>query len=279
MAEAGAEEFAEFGAAALDSFQALFEETEHLDHRSNTTHARELLGDLLIDLMHYAHHRGLEFNDILAQANGHYLSEHNSPDVLAIGSTVQLDGPAADEAVLLGHPTRGCVTGLLVPFDGPTEYHVRLLGENISRSIIAADLQPAPPFPNTHTSQGVVTNPLQAEEILLDAMTRIGHADINGIQPQQTDLDDHQVLLDALVSWNGIDERNVTDLLLARVEPRLSTSSPDAASSGAAPSPAQLAARDFPIPLDQGLTEHQPALNAPPARSTAHPDRRPGRPR
>ncbi|GAA1834089.1 hypothetical protein [Actinomadura chokoriensis] len=278
MAEAGAEEFAEFGAAALDSFQALFEETEHLDHRGDDDHARELLGDLLIDLMHYADHRGLEFNDILAQANGYYLSEHHSPDVLAIGSAVQLDGPAADEAVLLGNPSQGCVTGLLVPFDGPTEYYVRFLGENSSRSIIAADLQPAPPFPSTHTSQGTITDPLKAEQILLDIMTRIGHADINGIQPQQTDLDDHRVLLDALVSWNGMDERNVTDLLLARVEPRLSTSSPDAASSGATLSPAQLAARDFPIPLSQGLTEHQPDPNAPPVRPTP-PDRRADRSR
>ncbi len=99
----------------MDAFQALFEETEHLDHRGNNTHARELLGDLLIDLMHYADHRSLEFNDILAQANGYYLSEQNNPDVFAIGTTVQLNGPAADEAILLGAPTRGTVTGLLVP--------------------------------------------------------------------------------------------------------------------------------------------------------------------
>lgn len=258
MAEAGAEEFAEFGAAALDAFQALFEETEHLDHRGNNTHARELLGDLLIDLMHYADHRGLEFNDILAQANGYYLSEHNSPDVFAIGATVQLDGPAADEAILLGAPTRGTVTGLLVPHDGPTEYDIRLLGQTSSRTIIAADLEPAPPFPTTSTTQGLINNPLRAEETLVETMTRIARADLAGLPPQQDDLDDHRVLLDALVTWNGMDKHNVTDLLLAKVEPRLTTAQPTSAVAGTPPGPAQLAAQGFPVPLSQGLAGHQP---------------------
>jgi hypothetical protein len=256
MAEAGAAEFAEFGAAALDAFQALFEETEHLDHRSNNTHARELLGDLLIDLMHYADHRGLEFNDILAQANGYYLSEQNNPDVFAIGSTVQLDGPAADEAILLGAPTRGTVTGLLVPHDGPTEYDVRFLGETSSRTIIAADLEPAPPFPSTSTRQGVINNPLSAEEILVETTVRIGRADLHGTQPRQDDLSDHHALLNALVAWNGMDRREVTDLLLAKVEPRLTT---PPLSAGTGLSPAQLAAQDFPVPLAQGLNTHLPA--------------------
>ncbi|MEU5993335.1 hypothetical protein ABZ806_30565 [Spirillospora sp. NPDC047418] len=270
MTEARTAEFAEFGAAALDAFQALFEETEHLDHRGNNTHARELLGDLLIDLMHYADHRGLEFNDILAQANGYYLSEHNSPDVLAIGTTVQLDGPAADEAILLGAPTRGTVTGLLVPHDGPTQYDVHFLGQTSSRTIIAADLKPAPPFPSTPTSQGVISNPLRAEETLVETMARIGRADLNGVQPAQEDLNDHHALLDALTAWNVIDEREVTDLLLAKVEPRLTT---PPASAGTALSPAQLAARDFPIPLAQGLADHQPAAHQRPATSPAPPHR------
>ncbi|NKZ03319.1 hypothetical protein [Actinomadura latina] len=273
MAEASAAEFAEFGAAALDSFQALFEETEHLDHRSNNTHARELLGDLLIDLMHYADHRGLEFNDILAQANGYYLSEHSSPDVLAIGATVQLDGPAADEAILLGAPTRGTVTGLLVPHDGPTEYDVRFLGQTSSRTIIAADLEPAPPFPATSTTQGVINDPLQAEETLAETMTRIGRADLSGIQPQQQDLDDRRVLLDALVTWNGMDTHDVTDLLLAKVEPRLTASQPKPPEAGTRLGPAQLAAQAFPVPLNQGLAERLPD-SPQPQRLTGSPDTR-----
>ncbi|GAA1875151.1 hypothetical protein [Actinomadura bangladeshensis] len=276
MADAGAAEFAEFGAAALDAFQALFEETEHLDHRGNTAHASELLGDLLIDLMHYADHRGLEFNDILAQANGYYLSEHNSPDVLAIGTTIQLNGPAAEEAILLGAPTRGTVTGLLVPYDGPTEYDVHFLGETSSRSIIAADLEPAPSFPATSTSRGVIGNPLRAEETLIETMARIGRADLAGIQPQQDDLDDHHVILDALVAWNGMDQRNVTDLLLAKVEPRLTASPLHPASDARLDPAAELAAHDFPIPLSQSLAEAQPAAQpsprpAGPAATRSHP--------
>ncbi|MFF4240882.1 hypothetical protein ACFYYL_33825 [Actinomadura geliboluensis] len=264
MAEADAAQFAEFGAAALDSFQVLFQETEHLDYRGNDAHAHELLGDLLIDLMHYADHRGLEFNDILAQASGYYLSERDDPDVLAIGAAVQLDGPVADEAVLLGHPTRGSVTGLLVPLDGPTEYYVRFLGETSSRAVLAADLEPAPPFPATSTAQGVISNPLRAEEILVETMTRIGRADLAGVQPQQNDLNDHHVLLDALVAWNGMDKRDVTDLLLAKAEPRLTASSSRPTSGAPLAPAAELAAHDFPLPLSEGLAEPQPASQPPP---------------
>ncbi|WUH97670.1 hypothetical protein OHR68_29685 [Spirillospora sp. NBC_00431] len=256
MAEAGTEEFAEFGAAALDSFQTLFEETNHLDHRNNDAHARELLGDLLIDLMHYSERRGLEFNDIFAQAHGYYLSEQNSPDVFAIGSAVQFHGPAADEAILLGQPTRGTVTGLLVPHDGPTEYEVQFIGETSSHTIIAADLESAPPFPTTPTTQGVINDALRAEETLVETMIRVAQADIDGLQQRQDDLNDRQALLDALVAWNGMDKYSVSDLLLAKVEPRLSAPEPLPPAPSQPLSPAQIAAQDFPVPLDKGLTSH-----------------------
>ncbi|GAA0544543.1 hypothetical protein [Actinomadura livida] len=258
MAEAGAEEFAQFGAAALDAFQALFEETEHLDHRGNDAHACELLGDLLIDLMHYAQHRGLEFNDILAQAHGHHLSESNSPDVYAIGATVQLDGPAADEAILLGHPTRGSITGLLVPNHGPTEYYVHFLGQTSNQKVISADLKTAPPFSATTTTQGLINDPLHAEELLIQTMTRIGQADIQGLRPHKGDLNDQRALLDALVAWNDMEKHNVTDLLLAEVAPYLSTDAQQPAPEIPL-SPAQLAAQAFPTPLAEGLTDQLPA--------------------
>ncbi|SNS76000.1 hypothetical protein [Actinomadura mexicana] len=269
MAEAGAEEFAEFGAAALDSFQALFEETEHLDHRSNDVHARELLGDLLIDLMHYAQRRGLEFNDVLAQANGHYLSERNSSDVYAIGSVVQLEGPAADEAALLGRPTRGGVTGIYVPHDGPTEYYVRFLGEPGSHSILATELAEASTFPDTSTTKGIISDPFLAEDALVEVMTRIGRADLHGIPPNQDDLNDRHALLEALVAWNGMDTRDVTDLLLAQVEQRLTTSQAEIPVTDKALSPGRLAAQDFPIPLEQGLTEHRPGTHTTPHPTTS----------
>ncbi|TDE26530.1 hypothetical protein [Actinomadura sp. 6K520] len=245
MAEAGAEEFAQFGAAALDAFQALFEETEHLDHRGNDDHARELLGDLLIDLMHYAQHRGLEFNDILAQAHGHHLSESNSPDVYAIGSTVQLDGPTADEAILLGHPTRGTITGLLVPNHGPTEYYIHFLGQTHNQKVIAADLKPAPPFPATTTTQGLINDPLHAEELLIQTMTRIGQADIHGLRPHQDDLNNQRALLDALVAWNDMEKHNV------RPPPRQSRTPPingHATPTGPGQAPQPRAARRASLP-------------------------------
>ncbi|TDC73852.1 hypothetical protein [Actinomadura sp. 7K507] len=269
MAEAGAEEFAEYGAAALDSFQALFEQTEHLNHRTNDDHARELLGDLLIDLMHYAEHRDLEFNDILAQAQGYYLSEQANSSVFPIGSTVQREGPAADEAILLGQPTRGTVTGILVPDHGPTEYYVGFLGQTTNHKTIAADLEPAPPFPATTTTQGVINDPLRAEATLVETMTRIANAESQGVQPQKGELNDQRSLLNALVAWNGMDKRNVTDLLLAKIETRLPTDSQHPPTAPDAPlSPGQLAAQAFPSPLPQGLTNPQDSSSRRPADTT-----------
>ncbi|GAA0284467.1 hypothetical protein GCM10009527_095690 [Actinomadura nitritigenes] len=267
MTEAGAEEFAEFGAAALDAFQALFEQTEHLDHRTNDKDARELISDLLVDLMHYAERRGIEFNDIAAQAQAYYDTERDNPNAFAIGSAVQLEGPAAHEVILLGQPTRGTVTGVLVSQQGQTEYYVHFLGQTQNQSVLAADLEPAPPFPTTPTSQGVVHDPLKAEQLLVNSATRIAMADVHSRAPDQDDLRDQQTLLAALTTWNDMHERNVTDLLLSRVAEHLDAAELDdttkppppapTAESTARLTPAQLAAQAFPVPLADSIASTQ----------------------
>lgn len=263
MAEAGADEFAEFGAAALDSFQALFEQTEDLDHRTNDEDARELISDLLVDLMHYADRRGLEFNDIAAEAQAYYEIERQNTTAFAIGSSVQLEGPAANEAVLLGLPARGSVTGVFVSHQGQTEYYVRFLGQTKNQPILAADLEPAPPFPTTTTTKGVVNDPLKAEQLLVQTATRLALADVHAVQPSPDDLRDHRTLLDALTTWNGMEERNVTDLLLSKVAEHLNTAEPDDRTETTVPqrpaqlTPAQLASQAFPVPLAKGITDAQ----------------------
>ncbi|QKG20094.1 hypothetical protein [Actinomadura verrucosospora] len=263
MTEAGAEEFAEFGAAALDAFQALFEQTEHLDHRTNSQDARELLSELLVDLMHYAERRGLEFNDIVAQAQAYYEIERGNPNGFAIGSSVQLEGPAAHEAVLLGQPTRGSITGVYVSPQNQTEYYVHFLGQTTNQAVLPADLEPAPPFPATSTNQGVVHDPLKAEQLLVETATRIALADVHGRQPAPDDLHDHRTLVDALTTWNDMHERNVTDLLLSRVAEHLGTAEADTTTKAPSPvptarlTPGQLAAQAFPVPLADGITNGQ----------------------
>ncbi|QFG22852.1 hypothetical protein [Actinomadura sp. WMMB 499] len=273
MANAGPEEFAEFGATVLDTFQDLFEETGYLDHRTNDAHARELLGDLLVDLMHYAERRALDFGDILGEARGYFRAEQHPTDTYAIGSTVELEGPAAEEAVLLGRPTRGTITGFFVPDHGFTEYYVHFLGDKSAQRVISADLDPAPRFPSTLTTEGAITNPLKAEDALVEATTRIGLADVHGVSPAPDDLRDHRALLRAFASWTGLDRRSVTDLLLSRVAERLPapgsgqqpTSTPDA------PAPGRLAAQGFPVPLAEGL---RASIGGPPKpRPDAHPKR------
>ncbi|MFF0521529.1 hypothetical protein ACFYTC_22705 [Actinomadura nitritigenes] len=275
MTEAGAEEFAEYGAAALDAFQALFEQTEHLDHRTNARDARELISDLLIDLMHYAERRGIEYNDIAAQAQAYYDIERGNPDAFAIGSTVQLEGPAAHEAVLLGQPTRGTVTGVYVTPQNQTEYYVHFLGQTTNQPVLPADLEPAPPFPTTTTNQSIVRDALKAEQLLVDTATRIALADVHNQPPSRDDLHDHRALLDALTTWNNMPERNVTDLLLSKVADHLTTTEPGNATTAppaaaarkptAHLSPAQLAAQAFPVALADGITTGQkPAMTRKP---------------
>ncbi|MDL4813063.1 hypothetical protein [Actinomadura opuntiae] len=279
MTEAGAEEFAEFGAAALDAFQALFEQTEHLDHRTNDEDARELISDLLVDLMHYTERRGIEFNDIAAQAQAYYDTERDNSNAFAIGSTVQLEGPAADEAVLLGQPTRGSVTGVFVSHQGQTEYYVHFLGQTTNQPVLAADLEPAPPFPATTTTQGAVNDPLKAEQLLVETATRIAMADIHGRQPSPDDLQDHRILLDRLTTWNNMPERDVTDLLLSRLAKSVNAAEPNNLEQAAPPqpaenlTPAQLAAQAFPVPLTDGITD---ARKPPTPRPASSPQTPPG---
>ncbi|MEV5830456.1 hypothetical protein AB0L25_33310 [Spirillospora sp. NPDC052242] len=273
MANAGPDEFAEFAATILDTFQGLFEETGHLDHRTSDAHARDLLGDLLVDLMHYAERRGLDFGDILGESRGYFRAEQQPADTYTIGSTVELEGPAAEEAVLLGRPTRGTITGLFVPEHGLTEYYVHFIGDNSDRRVIGADLDPAPGFPATSTAEGVIANPLRAEEVLVEVTTRIGLADVSGVAPNPDDLRDHRALLRAFVSWTDMDRRSVTDLLLNRVAERLP--SPGAAqqptSTAEEPTPGRLAAQGFPVPIAERLRDS--VAGAPKPGANAHPRR------
>ncbi|MEV5831912.1 hypothetical protein AB0L25_40805 [Spirillospora sp. NPDC052242] len=272
MANAGPEEFAEFAATILDTFQQLFEETGHLDHRTSDAHARDLLGDLLVDLMHYAERRGLDFGDILGESQGYFHTEKRQANAFTIGAPVQLEGPAAQEAVLLGRPTRGAVTGMLNPDDGVPEYYVHFIGDKNSERVIAADLEPAPPFPTTSTSKGVINTPLHAEGLLLEAATRTALADVHGLHPNADDLRDHRALLDSFVSWTGMDRLGVTDLVLSRVSERLPV--PDHGRlHGDEPSPGRLAAQGFPTPIAQRLGDNPSESPGSGSKPASHPRR------
>ncbi|WP_285497583.1 hypothetical protein [Actinomadura sp. NBRC 104425] len=283
------EEFAEYGAETLDAYQDLFEETAHRDHRTDDEHARELIGDLLVDLMHYTERRGLDFDDILARAEADYLLEHPDAKVFPIGTAVELDGPLADEAIILGLPTRASVTGVLVPLTGPTQYYVHFLGETANRPVIAADLRPAPPFPATPTTAGVITDPLQAEDHFIRTLTRIDAAHPRGDQPTADLRADRDSLLNALTTWNNMDERNVIDLLAAKIAKQLSAGEERQPAqgvklsageerqpaqgvklSGEPTTPGRLANQGFPEPLTQQLAGRPSAGRSATAPHPAH---------
>ncbi|RAY14986.1 hypothetical protein DPM19_09555 [Actinomadura craniellae] len=66
---------AEFAAKALDAFQEHAQPGPAPDHRKDAEHAAGLVGDLLIDLMHYADRRGLDFDETLLAARLFYADE------------------------------------------------------------------------------------------------------------------------------------------------------------------------------------------------------------
>jgi hypothetical protein len=268
------EDFAEYGAAALDSFQNLYQHQEQRDHRTDDGFAEALIGDLLTDLMHYTNHRGLDFHQILRTAQHDFLQGLPEPPALTLGTPVRLTGTAAQHAVHLGEPVYGAITGLVVPQQGPTEYYVRRLGDSASRQFTAQDLEPAPPFPAVPTRKGIIDHPLRAEDLLVDAAAR--DASGNTVSPSNEsafDLPEHRALLKALASWNGLDDHATRQLLLTKVEHKLNEINATARSS-----PAQQPTIE-PIP---GARLHDAAQLAgqalPPSPQEPHPRPGPRRP-
>jgi hypothetical protein len=251
------EDFAEYAASALDSFQNLFEQNAHRDHRTDDLFAGELIGDLLTDLMHYADRRGLDFGRIAKAAHDDFLREQPEAPALTIGSAVRLTGTAAQEAALADQPLRGSITGLVITDQGATDFYVRRLGDPRSRRFGEDDLAPAEPFPSVPTRDGIVDHPLKAEKLLIDTALQTA---LSGTE-QPFDLHDHQALLTALATWNGLDEQSTRDLLLAEVEQEIDRApEPDAEVRN----PGALAAQGFPSAM--GVPHRAPA----PSRAATH---------
>ena len=260
------EQFAEYAASALDSYQNLFEGNESRDHRTDDRFAGELIGDLLTDLMHLADRRGLNFDGILRAARDDFLHELPEPPTFTIGSAVRLKGPAAEEAATLGQPLNGAITGLVVTHQGTTEFYIRRLGDTRSQPFTEADLEPTTPFPAVPTSRGIVDHPLKAEAILVDAAVRTTLA----ATEHPFNAPDHQSLLTALASWNGLDERSTRELLLAKVAHKIDQAAGASKTGTEALNPARMAAQGFPSSLGSPAE----ALTSPAEATTA--ERRPG---
>ncbi|GAA2614142.1 hypothetical protein SMC26_24050 [Actinomadura fulvescens] len=275
MPDSSSTDFATFGAMALDLYQEIFEGAQGLDHRTNDDHAGSLLGDLLADLMHYADARGISFDTALEMARSDHAAERSQPGQHLIGSPVQLIGLDAAEREFADLPIRGQVTGILTPPDGPTTCYVRFPLEMNGHAFTEDKLRPAPPFPPTITSAGVVESPLAAEAALVETIARIESADNPGSAPRFEDIRDHQALLATLSSWVGMDEQRTSELIEPKVFDRIRQleTGPGLGSSPALDvgrhqtvdelstrrsAPAQLAAENFPL-HDEGA---QPGSSA-----------------
>ncbi|MBO2447140.1 hypothetical protein J4573_08585 [Actinomadura barringtoniae] len=258
MSEITNTDFAEFGAIALDGYQELFENPKGLDHRTNISEGLSLLSDLLADLMHYADERGVDFDHALAQARTDHTVERAESGTYEIGATVQLTGPEAGRREHAGLTTRGQVTGVLSPQGGSATFYVQFPGEASGHPFPEPTLLPAPRFPPTVTSTGVVGTPLAAEAALVAAILRIEKSDAPGSAPRMEDLRDHRTLLTSLSSWTGLDERRFSELLRPKIFAKLRQLDVESAGEALSGSPtaleppnpradsAQLAAQDFP---------------------------------
>ncbi|MEU5885188.1 hypothetical protein [Spirillospora sp. NPDC047279] len=254
-------DFAEYAARALDGYQDQFVSKAGLDHRTNEQYATELLADLLGDLMHYAQDRGVDFESALDIARQDFAAEQATETKFLITSPVRLVGRAAQEATRAGLPTCGMVTGILLPEKGPTDYYVRGLGDSRSHRFIGDDLTPGAPFTPIPTYQGIVEDPLAAEVALINATARVGAADNREMPPRLEDIEDHHVLLSALATWNAMDQEQVSKLIYPKVSARLheleSALDPwrHASPGNDHPTPAQLAAQDFPTSVEAASPE------------------------
>jgi hypothetical protein len=254
MSEITNSDFADFGAVALDRYQELFDDPKGLDHRADADHALSLLGDLLADLMHYADARGVDFDHALTRARTDHTVERVESGRFEIGSLVQLIGPEARRRENAGLTTRGQVTGVLTPQDGPVTFYVKFPGETSGHAFGQNILGPAPKFPMTVTSTGMVGTPLAAETALVNTVLRIEAGEVPGSAPRVEDLRDHRALLTALSSWVGLDERRTSELIRPKIFAKLRKLETEPAPEWLS---AHLAAQDFPQTPGEELRPHE----------------------
>ncbi|WP_433332984.1 hypothetical protein [Spirillospora sp. CA-294931] len=249
-------DFAEFASRALDAYQRDLR-TEPGPHRHPWQPLEdELVADFLADLMHHCARNGIEFDEALDDARRVYINERADEGAYNLGSTVQLKGPAAQEAEAAGLPTRGVITGLLIAHDGSPDYYLRCPGEPRNHRFSAADLQPAPAFQAVTTHRGVVADPLAAERALVEATARIGTADGRDAPARYDDIEDHHTLLGSLSSWSGLSLERLSEILqpkfaaatrqLEAVAGRWEDGPPGVRPAGEPPGPAGLATQSFP---------------------------------
>jgi hypothetical protein len=114
------------------------------------------------------------------------------------GTEVQFTGSEARESARVWAPLAGVVVRFDPDLDGEAHYYVRFPGVSGTAAVPAQYLEPCEEFPPVHTSTGFVSGIDDTETALVAACGRcVAKLDL-GLPPSQADVDDRQVLSEAL---------------------------------------------------------------------------------
>ncbi|WP_067479541.1 hypothetical protein [Actinomadura hibisca] len=246
---------ADLASSALDAYLARFGQTYGLTGLDASAAKDVLLSGLLADLMRYSRLNSLNFEKCLHEATVYYDSDR--AEQLNVGTAARLTGVAADQAREAELPLVGTVTEVSSAQSGEPSYKIRCPCDARGHWFTADEVIPARSFPPVRTYQGIVVDPLQAEETLIQAVARIGLADSHDDHPRYEDCEDYRLLSETLADWCGLSTERLGALLLPQCTTAVSELiEADARHTG--PDAARLAARDFPGRAGTGIDATEP---------------------
>ncbi len=239
---------------------------------------QDLMAALIGDLRHYADWRGIDFDNAIAAGNAAYhqrRAEEEHP--YSLGEEVEhpqrrRDQESAEDSAPLA--SRGIITSIYAERDGTQTYYVRFLGETGTWPCKSADLRPAPAFPRTAASQGTVESLADAERVLVEAGARIRSCQLRDTPPPTRDITDRDTISAALAQACDLAAPDILRLLAPQIAAWTAQITrpwrPVHASH-----PNQVAALDFPQPVQAILDPHSQSADLRPRTEPAQKARGP----
>ena len=228
----------------------------------------DLLADLIAGLHHYADARGIDFETAAGAAQtayGRHRADEQNP--YRIGDEVHLRQRRD------GHvPSRGVVSSIFPERDGTQTYHVRFPGQADTTPLRGSDIGPAASFPRVATRQGAAESLTEAERLLVETAARIRACEQRQVPPHEHDLADKNSLVAAIGEACALDDDDV----LHHLEPQIAAWT-DVITQPWHPvrvtSASELAALDFPQPVQTGIGPDAPSAAAGAWRDQPHQSR------
>jgi len=216
----------------------------------------DILADLIAGLHHYADSRGIGFDSAVASGQAAYERHRAGEDTpYRIG----------DEVSLRQRPGTGFPSGVVVSIfperDDDPAYHVRFPGQADTTPLRGPEIAPAASFPAVTTNQGVAASLAAAERMLIEAAARIRACEHRQLPPHDHDLADKDSLLLAIGNACALPGSDV----LRHLEPQIAVWT-DVITQPWHPvhvtSATELAALDFPQPVQASVLADPPSAGA-----------------